>query len=118
MCLGVTQEHLRRHGHIEAMRALEREAGVEADVLGRDAAFLRTLVMDGRWEDVITLLEVSDACPGRVGWIWSQRIASASSSQVPRSHLFLKAWFDTVVRMKLVLERKNYYLGVHMNLVR
>lgn len=53
-----SQEHLRRRGHIAAMRALEKEAGVEAAVLGKDASFLRALVLDGRWEDAATLLEV------------------------------------------------------------
>lgn len=41
------------------MRALEQESGVEADELGEDASFLRNLVLDGRWDDALTLLEVS-----------------------------------------------------------
>lgn len=61
LCLSLPihdQEHLRSRGHIATMRALEHESGVEADVLGDDAAFLRSLVLDGRWEDAVTLLEV------------------------------------------------------------
>ncbi|CAN0304983.1 unnamed protein product, partial [Laminaria digitata] len=50
-------EHLQRRGHISAMRALETEAGVETEDLGEDASFLRALVLDGRWEDAITLIE-------------------------------------------------------------
>ena len=51
------QEHLQRRGHISAMRALETEAGVQTEDLGEDASFLRALVLDGRWEDAITLIE-------------------------------------------------------------
>ncbi len=40
------------------MRALETEAEVPAEELGEDAAFLRELVLDGRWNDAITLIEV------------------------------------------------------------
>lgn len=40
------------------MRALEKESGVEAERLGEDAAFLRALVLDGLWEEAITLIEV------------------------------------------------------------
>ena len=40
------------------MRALETEAGVQTEDLGEDASFLRALVLDGRWEDAITLIEV------------------------------------------------------------
>ncbi|CAN0165344.1 unnamed protein product [Scytosiphon promiscuus] len=39
------------------MRALETESNSQAEELGEDAAFLRALVLDGRWEDAITLIE-------------------------------------------------------------
>ncbi|CAN0547137.1 unnamed protein product, partial [Ectocarpus sp. 12 AP-2014] len=50
-------EYLRRRGYISAMRALEKQAETQAEILGRDAAFLRGLVLDGRWEDVMILIE-------------------------------------------------------------
>ena len=56
------QEHLHRKGHVGAMRALERETGVEAERLGEDAAFLRALVLDGHWNDAITLIKVTTVC--------------------------------------------------------
>lgn len=55
------------------MRALERETGVEADVLGEDAAFLRTLVMDGRWDETITLLEVCAS-------FWTLNVCASTAS--------------------------------------
>lgn len=55
------QEHLHRRGHIAAMRALEKEAGVEAEPLSENASFFRALVLDGRWDDAITMLEVQSA---------------------------------------------------------
>lgn len=48
------------------MRALEQESGVEADVLGEDASFLRNLVLDGRWDDALTLLEVRSVHTGKI----------------------------------------------------
>lgn len=42
------------------MRALETESHARAENLGEDAAFLRDLVLDGRWDDAITLIEVLD----------------------------------------------------------
>lgn len=54
-----SQEYLRRRGYVSAMRALESESKVRAENLGEDAAFLRELVLDGRWEDAITLIKVS-----------------------------------------------------------
>lgn len=40
------------------MRALETESKARAENLGEDAAFLRELVLDGRWEDAVTLIKV------------------------------------------------------------
>lgn len=40
------------------MRALEKDTGVDAESFGEDAAFLRGLVLDGRWQDAVTLIEV------------------------------------------------------------
>lgn len=54
----VIQTHLHAKGHISAMRALEKESGVEAERLGEDASFLRALVLDGLWEEAIALVEV------------------------------------------------------------
>ncbi|CAN0568255.1 unnamed protein product, partial [Ectocarpus sp. 12 AP-2014] len=53
-------EYLRRRGYISAMRALEKQAETQAEIMGGDAAFLRGLVLDGRWEDVMVLIEVCE----------------------------------------------------------
>lgn len=52
------QEYLRRKGYVSAMRALETESKAQAEDFGEDAAFFRALVLDGRWDDAITLIEV------------------------------------------------------------
>jgi WD40 repeat protein len=53
----IVLEYLRRRGYIHAMRCLEEESGLQVESLGQDASFLRSLVLDGRWGEVDTLLE-------------------------------------------------------------
>ncbi|XP_062515027.1 WD repeat-containing protein 47-like [Corticium candelabrum] len=45
--------YLRDHRYAGTLRCLEKESGVSECALPGDAAFLRSLVMDGRWDDAI-----------------------------------------------------------------
>jgi WD domain, G-beta repeat len=51
-----TTEHLKARGHVQALRALEHESGLTTERFGDDVMFLRSLILDGRWDDAALLL--------------------------------------------------------------
>ncbi|CAM9343455.1 unnamed protein product, partial [Phaeothamnion confervicola] len=42
----------------EAARVLERDSGLTLVLYGPDIEFLRELILDGRWDDAVILIEV------------------------------------------------------------
>ncbi|CAM9761572.1 unnamed protein product, partial [Discosporangium mesarthrocarpum] len=55
-------EYLHRHGHIRAMRALEKETGKSTTYDG-EASFLRSLILDGCWDDAKTMIKPLERSP-------------------------------------------------------
>ena len=54
-------EFLNARGFHITMRALERESGLVNGLFSDDVLFLRHLVLDGQWEDVLQFIQVSSS---------------------------------------------------------
>ena len=51
-------EFLNMRGFHISMRALERESGLVNGLFSDDVLFLRHLILDGQWEDVLQFIQV------------------------------------------------------------
>lgn len=49
--------YLKDHRYVGTLRCLEKESGMTECALSGDATFLRSLVLDGRWDDVIQFVQ-------------------------------------------------------------
>ena len=47
-----------------SMLSLERETGVINAIVSDDMLFLRQLILDGQWDDVLEFVQVWDCCCG------------------------------------------------------
>jgi WD40 repeat protein len=60
-CVLLILDFLRQHNFIHAMHALEQESLTTLDTYGQEISFLRNLVLEGAWDDVVAFLKPFEA---------------------------------------------------------
>eukprot|EP00939_MAST-03C_sp_MAST-3C-sp1_P002089 g2089.t1 len=49
---------LEERGYVESMRCIERETGVVSEIFDEDLGYFRSLLLDGRWDDALSFVDV------------------------------------------------------------
>ena len=49
---------LEERGYVESMRCVEKETGVVSEIFDEDLGYFRSLLLDGRWDDALSFVDV------------------------------------------------------------
>jgi len=75
--IDIILDYLHQYGYFKAMRALEEESGRILNHFGKDVMFFRSLVLDGKWEDVESFIQPLEGLSSRYNEVlfqlWRQR---------------------------------------------